>query len=111
VGYSQVVKYVTVTRFEDMLEDPATFALSIGKQIGLDTRKNRQYLRQWSERVQNKNNDQFVEAETSRPYSTQDHSVKIARWRENLSSAEVAQVLPWVRNTAENFGYDLSDLN
>lgn len=111
VGYSQVAEYVTVTRFEDMVKDSLAFARSISERVGLDIQQHEQHLRQWAERVQNKNNDQFVEAETSRPYSTQDHSVKIARWKENLSSAEVAQVLPLIQDTAKKFGYDLSGLS
>ncbi|MEM9673568.1 MAG: sulfotransferase domain-containing protein [Cyclobacteriaceae bacterium] len=110
VGYQQVAEHVTVTRFEDMLKDSLAFAQSISEQVGLDIRQNEPYLRQWANRVQNKNNNQFVEAETSRPYSTKDHSVKIARWKENLSPTEVTQILPLIRDTAEKFDYDLSDV-
>lgn len=110
-GYSQVAEYVTITRFEDMVKDSLAFARSISEQVGLDTQQHEQHLQQWAERVQNKNNDQFVEAETSRPYSTQDHSVKIARWKENLSPDEVVQVLPLIQDTAEKFGYNLSGLS
>lgn len=110
VGYDQVADYVMVTRFEDMLKDSLAFARSISEQVGLDIQQNEHHLRQWAERVQNKNNDRFVEAKTSRPYSTEDHSVKIARWKENLSPSEEAQILPLIQDTAQRFDYDLSDL-
>ena len=64
----------------------------------------------WAERVQDTNNKNFVEAECSKPYSTQDHNKKVGRWRENMSLEEVIMALPLVQDGAANFNYRLPDL-
>ncbi len=107
VGFSQVSSCSVVTRFEDMLADALRFAHSVSQQIHLDISSNQKYLQQWANRVQNKNNEQFDEATTSRAYSTQDHSVKVGRWQENMSKEEMERVLPIIQQTAQQFGYDL----
>ncbi len=107
VGYSKVRDLVKITWFEDMLADPYQFALDLTKELGIDIETNRKALSTWAKRVQNTNNKHFIEAETSRPYSTKDHKVKVGRWKENLTKKEVDMVLPMIKKTAEEFGYDL----
>ncbi len=46
-------------------------------------------------RVQNTNNGQFVEAKTSRAYSRTDHTVRVERWRENLSKVRKFPFILW----------------
>jgi len=62
----------------------------------------------WATRVQDTNNEQFIEAQTSRNYSRPDHSRRIGRWRENLSQEEIEQALKIVSSVNTQFGYDLS---
>jgi len=111
VGFSQVADSSVTTCFEDMLADPLHFAHSVSQKIRLDIPPNGKYLQQWANRVQNKNNEQFDEAITSRAYSTQDHRVKVGRWQENMSEEEIAQVLPLIQPTAQQFGYDIPPIN
>ena len=106
VGFEQVAGLVTITRFEDMLADPLQFAHKIAQTIGLNIVEDAP-LRAWAARVQDKNTAQFVEAETSKAYSTHDHTVKVGRWQENLSEKEVARVLPMIREAAQRFDYHL----
>ena len=107
LGYRQVAERAQVTRFEDMLRDPLRFAYSICADVGLDSVRHQADLAQWAKRVQNTNNKDFVEAETSKNYSRPDHQTRIDRWKENLSPAEVQSVLPMIIQTARQFGYAL----
>ncbi|MEM6697098.1 MAG: hypothetical protein AAF599_01790 [Bacteroidota bacterium] len=104
-SYAAVKDLVQIKHFEQMIDDAYTFAVQIAQEIGVDVSKNKAVLQTWANRVQNTNNEQFVEAKTSRAYSTKDHQVRVERWRENLSKGEVAQLIPMVRETAEDFGY------
>ncbi|MEM6843908.1 MAG: sulfotransferase domain-containing protein [Bacteroidota bacterium] len=107
VGFTQVKELAVMTRFEDMIADSLAFARSVGEIIDLDVSSNEPFLKQWAERVQNQNNEKFVEAETSRAYSTRDHSVKVGRWRENLSNEELRLALPIIQETANRFDYEV----
>ena len=107
VAYEQVRDLAEVKSFEDMLSDPYGFARSIAEDVGLDVAVHEQELSDWARRVQNTNNEDFVEAETSKPYSREDHSVRVERWRENLTQAEVDTVLPIIREASKTFGYSL----
>lgn len=107
VGYEKVADLVEITTFEEAILDTVNFANRIGRLIQLDVTKERPNLNAWCARVQNTNNSKFVEAETSRAYSTKDHKVKVGRWKENMSPTELAKVLPIVRDTALKFGYVL----
>ena len=90
-----------------MLRDPKGFAIQICSDIGVDAEECETELAAWSERVQDTNNERFVEAKTSRNYSRPDHQKKIGRWKENLSLDELRQVIPIVRDTAKSFDYVL----
>lgn len=105
-GYQQVADVAKVCRFEDMLADPLGFAEERCKDLGLDVNDCREAIQSWAQRVQNTNNKQFVEAHTSRAYSTNDHQVRVERWKENLTEEEVQQISPLIRETARSFGYD-----
>ena len=106
-GYEQLRDMAKLHRFEDMIRDPLGFARRIRGQVGLDSVACEEALRAWARRVQDEDNDDFEEAECSKSYSRPDHARKIGRWRENLSAAEVAELVPLVAETAARFGYAL----
>jgi hypothetical protein len=106
-GYEQVRDRARLHRFEHMIGDPLGFAQDICGQVGLDPAACEAALHTWARRVQDENNDDFEEAECSKPYSRPDHKTKVGRWRENLSPAEVAELVPVVAETAARFGYVL----
>ena len=107
VGYAQVARLAKITRFEEMILDPTRFAATVCHQVGVDTSLQQVPLKAWAKRVQNSNNKDFIEAKTSRPYSTNDHSVRIGRWKENMTLEEKEMITPFIKDTATAFGYDL----
>lgn len=106
-GYSEVSKIATLVRFEDMVMRPDESARRICAMLGLGLRARDQALEEWAQKVQDTSNANFVEAKASRSYSRTDHSVRVRRWRENLSNEDVDRVFPIVNQTAQLFGYDL----
>ncbi len=104
-GYAQVERCATLVRFEDMIVDPARFSARVCEILDIDPRGNAQHLARWSKRVQNSNNEHFVEAKTSRGYSRSDHRVRVDRWRENLTQEEAATIWDIVGNAALAMGY------
>ena len=106
-GYKRVAHLATVVRFEAMIADPADFHRAISRQLGIAEDLASPGLQAWQRRVQNTNNADFVEAMTSRDYSRPDHSVRVGRWRENLSDDDIARIRPIVEATARQFGYGL----
>jgi hypothetical protein len=109
VGFQQVKQLVRVMRFEEMLHDPALFAKTVCKETGLDPEQHELDLSSWAQRVQNTNNELFIEAKTSRPYSRSDHTVRIGRWKENLDTEDIERIIPLIAVTARHFGYDIPD--
>ncbi|MEM1136002.1 MAG: hypothetical protein AAGI07_09190, partial [Bacteroidota bacterium] len=107
IGFEQVKDLVKISKFEDMLANPKAFALKVCNDISVDPNGCMTEIEVWVKRVQNKNNQDFVEAETSRPYSTNDHKVKVGRWKENMTEEEYELVKPMIANTAAKFGYFL----
>ncbi len=110
VGFAQVSKIATVVRFEDMISDPDAFARNICQVLGLNRSEQVARLGQWARSVQNTNNTNFIEAKTSRAYSVSDHSVRVGRWRENLTREEAARVRPMVAEIGKSFGYSFPDI-
>ena len=104
-GYRQVESLAVVNRFEDMIKNPLEQATECVSLAEVDTSANQDQLRSWANRVQDRNNDKFVEAECSKPYSTSDHTRRVDRWKENLSEAEIDEILPIVQEGASLFGY------
>ena len=107
VGYDQVASRATTVHFEDMIRNPQVFAQQVCARIGVNPRSCEAELMQWARRVQNTNNEDFVEAKTSRHYSRPDHSVRVERWRENLTPDDVQTLLPILTVTAKRFNYSL----
>lgn len=107
VGFNTVRELATLVRFEDMIADPMRFAESAVSAAGCECQPNCEAMSRWAERVQDTNNEKFVEAQTSRNHSRRDHSVRVGRWRENLSSQDIRTVISMVADTSEQFGYTL----
>jgi hypothetical protein len=107
-GYKKVRSLVRVKYFEDMIKAPRQFANEICNEVGVDIKKHDSDLAEWANRVQNTNNENFVEAKTSRHYSKNDHQTRVDRWKVNLSKEEIKSVVPIVRETALQFGYQLN---
>ena len=107
VGHSAVRELAVIKRFEEMIHDPRAFADAICEEVGLETADHDGELSAWARRVQNTNNEQFVEAKTSRSYSRPDHSKRVERWKENLTAEEAATLVPLVEQAARRFGYEL----
>ena len=105
VGFQQVKHLVQVKRFEEMIEEPLLFARTVCQDAGLEVEGHEDELSSWAKRVQNSNNEHFIEAKTSRPYSRPDHSVRVGRWKENLDTTDIEIVVPLIRATAKQFGY------
>ena len=93
--------------FEDMIHDPGSFANAVCGHIGLSVYECEDKLRTWATRVQDTNNKQFVEAQTSRHHSRPDHSVRVGRWRENLSDEQARSAARIVSSANRRFHYDL----
>jgi len=107
VGFDAVSNIATVVRFEDMIDAPSIFAARAIASAGLVVSDHQLSVQRWADRIQNTNNEKFVEALTSRHHSRPDHSVRVGRWRENLSTQEVQKALSMVANTNQRFGYEL----
>ena len=110
MGFEQVSAFATVIKFEHIISDPIAVAKSACKTLALNFSANEPSLRQWAGRVQDTNNGKFIEARTSRAYSRADHAVRVGRWRENLTSAEIDSVLPIISKAARTFGYGFADI-
>ncbi len=111
VGYEQVKHLAGICRFEDMIAGPGRFAARICAELGAGEAAGAPGVAAWCERVQDTNNDKFVEAKTSRSYSRPDHSRRVGRWMENLGADELCRIVPMVRVAAIAFGYELPDVD
>ena len=107
VGFEKIKETATVVKFEEMVLNPIEFSNRILTEVGGNTLPNKAELRSWCERVKNSPISAKEEAKTSRAYSTEDHKVKVDRWKENLSSKEVDEAVNLVKDTAIKFGYQL----
>ncbi len=105
VGFAHVSKIADVVKFEDLILAPDAFAQNVCRTLGLGNPDQAATVHRWARRVQNTNNAEFIEAKTSRAYSCPDHSVRIGRWRDNLSTKDIDMVMPIVAEAGELFGY------
>ncbi|MEM1121036.1 MAG: hypothetical protein AAGJ18_11360 [Bacteroidota bacterium] len=111
VGYEKLAEVAHLSKFEEAILDTQNFARKVANLVKVDAIEEQVNIQNWCNRVQNTNNAKFVEAETSRAYSTKDHKVKVGRWLENMTSEELEIVVPMIQDTAKKFGYDLTNLN
>lgn len=105
VGYEKVKNIASISTFESLILDTQKFAQDVCQLINIDPQTEEEAIQNWCNRVQNTNNKKFVEAMTSRAYSTNDHTVKVGRWKENMTVEERVLVLPMIEETARQFGY------
>ncbi len=106
-GHDAVGVDAVTNRFEEMIRDPQASAERALREVGVDPGSMRDEVSAWAARVQDTNNEQFVEAVTSRRRSRPDHDRRVGRWRQNLAAAEVASIVPIVAAGAARFGYEL----
>lgn len=104
-GYELVRDIAMVNRFEDMLRDPVSCARAAVRTVDVDPVASDEAVRAWSDRVQDTDNERFVEALTSRHLSRPDHTRRVERWRENLTPEDVASVRAITEAVAREFGY------
>lgn len=105
-GWEAVADEVAaIVRFEDLIAAPEDVARDVADLVGADA--DAPAVEAWWRRVRDRDDEHFVEALTSRGRSRPDHSVRVGRWRENLSEEEVARAVPIVADAAARFGYDL----
>lgn len=108
LGYNQVKHVVSIKYFEEMLEDPKDFATRIFNDLNLDV--NVAGIQYWTNRVRKENDAQFIEAETSKPYSLDFKGSKIDRWKAMLTKEELEEVIPIIHEVATSFGYRLPEI-
>ncbi len=106
VGFDHVADVAVVCRFEQMIRTPRSFAESAVRSVGLEPDAVTDELDAWAHRVRNTNDEQFVEAMTSRRHSRPDHDRRVDRWRDDLTPEQVEAVARIVGPTARRFGYD-----
>jgi len=104
VGYAQICEYAVIKKFEDLIREPFKFAQNITEEIN-HTQVQKKHVQKWASRIQDGFNGKYVEAITSRPYSTRDHSVKVGRYKENMSPKEIELISLIVRSTAKALDY------
>ena len=108
-GFRAVRDIATVCRFESLIRDPLRFSIEICENAAINWKQHEANIASWCDRIQDTNNERFVEAKTSRRYSRPDHSRRVGRWRENLTEEDVRLAIPIVRSAASQFGYDLPE--
>ena len=100
-----------LVRFEEMIQSPLKFAQEVCNVSGLDIEQHARELGIWAARVQDTNNDKFVEATTSKNYSRPDHTVRVGRWTENLTHNEIDDAVKLVSSANRHFSYQLPEIS
>ncbi len=106
-GYLAVKDVAKVMRYEDLVSDPHRFAQSVCEATGLDAAAHASDIDAWAASVGNAKSPESYEAARQVHWSRQDHTVRVERWRENLTASEIASVRPVVKGAALMLGYDL----
>ncbi len=108
-GYAALRHLVRVTRYEDLVAAPESFAGEIVNAIAANPHDCAKGIARWVELVGNRKSPNAYEAKHQERWSRQDHSIRVERWRENLSDTELDMVCPIVWPAAERFGYAMPD--
>jgi len=106
-GNLAVRDIATVTRYEDLVSDPRGFAEAVCRAIDLDAMAHAAEIEAWVATVGNTKSGSSYEAKRQVHWSRQDHTTRVARWRENLSSTEIAMIRPVIQRAAAIHGYEL----
>lgn len=104
-GFDAVRAVAHVVRFEDLIADPHAFARHVAALVGADAAA--PPVTAWAARVRDRNDEHFVEAQTSRRHSRPDHDRRVGRWHDDLTDVDVAVATPLVASAAAAFDYDL----
>lgn len=106
-GYRAVRDQCVVSSYESLVFDPAAAARRACEAAGIDPRERRAEIDAWVQRVGNRKAPDAYEAKHQSVWSRPDHAVRVERWRENLSTADLQAVIPIVAPAAGQFGYQI----
>jgi hypothetical protein len=109
-GYDAVRRlpdFALVNRYEDMVKDPEKTARNVCAQLQLSGTEVEHAAAEWAKHISNRKAADSYEAKGQGHWSRTDHTVRIERWKQNLTAYEVKQVLSMVSKTATTFGYNL----
>jgi len=106
-GFQQVADIAIRVHFEQMIQDTSGFVRQVERALQSASLLTLPEVLAWTDRIQDQNNRNFVEAVTSRSFSRPDHTVRVGRWRQNLSDEDVDLVLPIIAEAAAMHGYEL----
>ena len=104
-GYAAVRDIATISHYERLVETPKEFALNICARVDFATREAALNIEKWAASVSTLNSSESYNAKHQVRWSTQDHTKRIERWRENLSPAEIEAVRPLLEQAGRAFGY------
>jgi len=104
-GYRAVKQFAAINRYEDLVLDPINAAKKACSLTGCDVPPYQPAIEAWAATVGNRKDVSVYEAKRQVVWSRQDHSVRVERWRENLSPEEVAAVCEIVKEAASELGY------
>lgn len=105
IGFKYLMKHyggVKIVKYEEIVKDPSKVADTIQIYTGLNNRKGAE---RWINSVSNEKGG--YEAERQDVHSTQDHSIRMGRYKENLSKDERRLVRAICFDTASKFHYRL----
>jgi len=88
-------------KYEDLVNDPLATAEKVFEYLGVGMTEK---VAKFSERIQNKMEGSYVSSNQRRWYTT-DHSVRIGRWKENMTEDEQISVEEIIRHMLDHFGY------
>lgn len=105
VGYRAVKDMAVVTHYEDLVCDPRQFVRTICDRAGIFAFDRIEAIEAWVSTVGNSKSPTNYEAKRQVHWSRQDHVMRVERWRENLSLADIAMIWPIVEAAAAMHGY------
>jgi hypothetical protein len=104
-GYRAVRQFSALSRYETLVRNPCTAAIAACALAGCGGTEYEEAILRWAATVSNRKAAPAYEAKRQVVWSRQDHSVRMERWRENLTSDEVAAVREIVAEAAAEVGY------
>lgn len=106
IGYDNLESFfydnVPVVYYENMIDDPEQFSKRVKNFFDLEGDCSK-----WIEKVSNTKGG--YEAAIQSGWSVNDHSVRVQRYKENLTEDEIRLVKAICYDTASKFGYDLRE--
>lgn len=93
--------------YEDLVERPGDVAGKVLRFLGLPPSPK---VAAFCRKIQDETEASYLPKGKSRQWNTEDHSRRVGRWRENLSSADQRRVQEILSAALPKFGYALADL-